>query len=144
MAAVAAFLSGVGGASAQNADRTPLTIETGSGARTLQVELAETPEERSTGLMYRRSLEPDHGMLFDFGGDRPISMWMKNTYIPLDMIFIGGDRRVKHIARQATPLSERTIQSPVPARYVLEVKGGRSAELGIAPGDVVSGPAIEN
>lgn len=144
LAALSAFLAVAGSAAAQAADRLALSVETADGPRTLQVEVADTPQARSTGLMYRRSLDPDHGMLFDFGGERPVSMWMKNTYIPLDMVFIGNDRRVKHIARQTTPLSERTVESPVPVRYVLEVKGGRSAELGIAPGDKVSGPAIED
>lgn len=142
LAALSAFIAWTG-AAAQDAERLALTVETAEGPRTLQVELADTPQERSKGLMYRRSLEPDHGMLFDFGGERPVSMWMRNTYVSLDMLFIGADRRVKHIARETTPLSERTIPSTVPVRYVLEVRGGRAAELGIAPGDAVSGPAIE-
>lgn len=143
-AAFAAFIAMADGAAAQEADRFALTVETAQGEHTLQVEVADTPQARSTGLMYRRTLDPDQGMLFDFGGEQPVSMWMKNTYIPLDMVFIGSDRRVKHIARQTTPLSERTVESPVPVRYVLEIKGGWSAELGIAPGDMVSGPAIED
>jgi uncharacterized membrane protein (UPF0127 family) len=143
-AALAAFIAVSGGAAAQQPDRLALTVETAEGPHTLQVEVADTPQARSTGLMYRRTLDPDHGMLFDFGGEQPVSMWMKNTYIPLDMVFIGSDRRVRHIAQQTTPLSERTVESPMPVRYVLEIKGGRGAELGIAPGDMVSGPAIED
>ena len=93
--------------------------------------------------MFRRSMPDGEGMLFDFGGDRPVSMWMKNTYIPLDMIFIGSDRTVKHVAERTTPLSERSIASPVPVRYVLEVNAGVSDALGIEPGAALSGPALD-
>lgn len=144
--AVAAVLSAViaaaGVAAAQQTERVPLTIETAGGPHSFQVEVASTPQERATGLMWRQKLEAAHGMLFDFGSDRPVAMWMKNTYIPLDMLFIGSDREIKNIARRTTPLSERTVQSAEPVRYVLEINGGLAEELGVRPGDTVSSPAI--
>ncbi|HEX2256267.1 MAG TPA: DUF192 domain-containing protein [Afifellaceae bacterium] len=143
-AAISAAVAAVGPAAAQQAERSELTVETAAGPRIFQVEIADTPEARSTGLMYRRDLDPEHGMLFDFGDERPVSMWMRNTYVSLDMLFIGSDRRIKNIARRTTPLSERTLESAGPVRYVLEINGGLSEELGIAAGDVVSGPAIED
>jgi len=121
----------------------PLKIVGSKGTHTFHVELAVSQAERSRGLMYRRSLAKDRGMLFDFGTERPITMWMKNTYIPLDMIFIGSDLTVRGIARQTTPFSEETIASGKPARYVLEVPGGTADRLGIRPGAKVSGKAIE-
>lgn len=142
-AALSALVAAVEPAAAQQAERSELTVHTAAGPRTFQVEIAETPDERATGLMYRRHLEPEHGMLFDFESDRPVAMWMRNTYIPLDMLFIDSDRRVKNIARRTTPLSERTVESAGTVRYVLEINGGLAETLGIAPGDVVSGPAIE-
>jgi len=143
LAALSAVLIVGGPASAQEAERSQLTIETAAGPRTFQVEIADTPQARADGLMHRRSMAPEHGMLFDFRAERPVAMWMKNTYIPLDMLFIGEDRRVRNIARRTTPLSERTVESAGPVRYVLEINGGVSDELGIRPGDAVSGPAIE-
>jgi uncharacterized protein len=139
---LSAILLAGGLAAAQQAERMPLTIETAAGPRSFEVEIADTPEARATGLMYRRHLDPGHGMLFDFKSERPVSMWMRNTYIPLDMLFIGSDRRIRNIARRTTPLSERTIGSDGPVRYVLEINGGLAESLGIQPGDVVSGPAI--
>jgi uncharacterized protein len=139
---VAGMLAAAGPSAAQT-ERLPLTIETAEGPRAFEIEIADTPEARATGLMYRRSLDPEHGMLFDFGSDRPVSMWMRNTYISLDMLFIGSDGEVKNIAKRTTPLSERTLESAVPVRYVLEINGGLSDELGIAPGDRVSSPALE-
>lgn len=140
---VVGWLAYSGLPAAQQAERLPLTIETSAGSRTFHVEIADTPEARATGLMYRRALDPEHGMLFDFGSDRPVSMWMRNTYISLDMLFIGSDGEVKNIAKRTTPLSERTLESAVPVRYVLEINGGLSDALGIAPGDMVSSPALE-
>jgi uncharacterized protein len=134
---------GLAAASASAAERLALTIETAGGPRTFQVERAVTPAERARGLMFRRSMPGTEGMLFDYGEERPVSMWMKNTYIPLDMIFVGSDRRVKHVAERTTPLSERTISSPVPVRYVLEINAGASEALGIEPGQTLSGPALE-
>ncbi|WP_084175040.1 DUF192 domain-containing protein [Afifella pfennigii] len=127
---------------AQGASET-LKVAGEEGEHVFQVEVAVTPTERARGLMYRRSLAPDAGMLFDFGSEREINMWMKNTYLSLDMIFIGADRKVRSIARQTTPLSETTVSSGRPARFVLEIPGGTAARLGIKPGAEVFGPAIE-
>jgi uncharacterized protein len=104
-------------AAAGAAERLPLIVETAQGPRTFQVELAVTPGERAMGLMFRRTLDPVHGMLFDFGAETRVAMWMRNTYIPLDMLFIGADRRIRRIERDTTPLSERVIEAGAPVRY---------------------------
>lgn len=85
--------------------------------------------------MFRQSLEPDGGMLFDFGRERPVSMWMRNTFIPLDMLFATEDGRVVSIARDTVPLSEATISPGRPVRYVLEIAAGRADALGLSRGD---------
>lgn len=115
----------------------PLTIDTRSGPVAFKVEMALTPEERSKGLMYRTELAPDAGMLFDFRSDQPVYMWMKNTYIPLDMVFIRSDGRIARIAADTTPLSTETISSGGPVRAVLELPGGTAKARGIAVGDRV-------
>ncbi|MBZ8134561.1 hypothetical protein CLD20_14870 [Afifella sp. IM 167] len=140
---IAAFMLLVPAAVAAEGPMEPLKIAGSKGMHTFHVELARNQQERSRGLMYRRSLAADRGMLFDFGTDRSITMWMKNTYIPLDMIFIGSDHKVSRIAKETTPFSEDTIASGKPARYVLEVPGGTADRLGIRPGAEVSGKAIE-
>jgi uncharacterized membrane protein (UPF0127 family) len=124
------------------ADRERLDITTRDGVRSFSVELADTPESQNRGLMYRRSLPPAEGMLFDFGSEQRINMWMKNTFIPLDMIFIGADGRIRRIAENTTPFSTRIISSGEPVRYVLEVNAGTARELGIAKGDLVLHRAI--
>ena len=115
----------------------PLEIATAGGVRRFSVEVMRTPAELERGLMYRRYLPPDRGMLFDFGTSQPVMMWMKNTYIPLDMIFMSRDGTVTHVVRDAEPLSEHIIPSGGPAYAVLEVNGGTAARLGIAVGDKV-------
>jgi uncharacterized protein len=115
----------------------PLVVISGDERHVFQVELATTPAERSRGLMYRRSMPADHGMLFDFEREEMVSMWMRNTYIPLDMLFIRTDGSVARIAQHTEPLSERTISSGEPVRFVLELNAGTSAQLGILPDDVV-------
>ena len=132
------FLLGLPGVHAASFE--PLTIQTKRGPAAFTVEVAVTPDERAKGLMYRTELKPDAGMLFDFRADQPVYMWMKNTYIPLDMIFIQGDGRILRIAENTTPLSERIIASGGPVRAVLEVIGGTAQKLGIAPGDRVAHP----
>jgi len=122
------------------ADQTTLEIVTKSGVHVFQVELAVTNEERATGLMYRKVLPEGRGMLFDFKPDQEVSMWMKNTYVSLDMIFIRADGRILRIAENTEPLSERLVPSGGPARAVLEVIAGTARKLGIAPGDQVSHP----
>lgn len=115
-----------------------LTIETRGGPITFDIELALTPGERAKGLMYRTELAPTGGMLFDFGVDQPVYMWMKNTYIPLDMVFIRADGRIARIAENTTPLSTATIESGGPVRAVLELAGGTARARGIVAGDKVS------
>lgn len=115
-----------------------LEIVTRSGVHVFEVELAITDEERATGLMFRRELAEGRGMLFDFKRDQAVAMWMKNTYVSLDMIFIRSDGRIAHIAENTTPLSEAIIASPFPVRGVLEVVAGTAKKLGIRPGDRVA------
>ena len=115
----------------------PLAIVSGDERHEFEVELAVTPAERSRGLMYRRSMPSDQGMLFDFEREEMVSMWMRNTYISLDMLFIRSDGSIARIAQHTEPLSERTISSGEPVRFVLELNAGTSEQLGITPGDVV-------
>ncbi len=110
-------------------------IVTSSGAAHIfAVELALTGEARAQGLMNRTDLGPNQGMLFDFGQEREVTMWMRNTPLSLDMIFIQADWQVSHVAANTTPFSEAIISSNGPVRYVLEVNAGRAAALGIVPG----------
>jgi uncharacterized membrane protein (UPF0127 family) len=118
-------------------ETTPLTIDSAAGRFAFEVELAATAEQRRQGLMFRDSLEDDHGMLFDFGRTAPVTMWMRNTYIPLDMLFIDADGQIRRIVENTQPLSDAVIGSGGPVRAVLELRGGMSAELGIQPGDQV-------
>lgn len=106
------------------------------------VELALTPEQREQGLQHRESLPPDHGMLFDFGAEQSVYFWMKNTPIPLDMLFVAGDGRIVGFARRTTPYSHNTIPSPQPVRYVLEIGGGIARHLGLQVGDRLTGPGL--
>lgn len=129
---------------AQTADplRLELVVATDSGDHVFQVEIADEPQERSKGLMFRREMANEHGMIFDFGEEGPQSFWMRNTYIPLDMLFIKADGTVESIAERTTPMSERGVKSEGDVRYVLEINGGLSDTLGIEAGDKVSGPAL--
>ena len=115
----------------------PLTIRSGEAEHSFTVELANDPEEVQTGLMNREELAADAGMLFDFGQPREANMWMKNTLIPLDMLFMDTDGTILAIARNAVPGSLRRINPGVPVKGVLELNGGRAEELGIVPGDTV-------
>src|ERR687884_622793 len=121
-----------------------LTIESASGRHKFHVELATTPAQREQGLMFRRGLAPDAGMLFDFRQPSPVSMWMKNTFIPLDMLFIDNQGRIINIAERAVPQSLDTVAAAAPARAVLELNGGTAARLGIRPGDRVVSPIFGN
>ena len=115
-----------------------LVIETRSGARhRFEIELATTLEDIERGLMFRDAMAPDHGMLFDFGEVRPVSFWMKNTKLPLDMLFVAEDGRIVGITPDAVPYSEDLIPSPGPVRAVLELNAGTAERLGIAVGDQV-------
>jgi uncharacterized protein len=118
----------------------PLEIATRSGVQVFSVEMATTEEEKQTGLMYRKELPDGKGMLFDFSPEQQISMWMKNTYIPLDMIFIRADGRILRIAENTEPLSTKIISSGGLARGVLEVIAGTAQKYGIQPGDRVAHP----
>lgn len=126
--------------SARAAELQTLEIVTRSGVHVFTVEVAKTDQERATGLMYRRELPEGRGMLFDFSPEQQVSMWMKNTFIPLDMIFIRGDGRILRIAENTEPQSEKIISSGGLARGVLEVIGGTARKYGIAPGDRVAHP----
>ena len=127
-------------APARAADRNTVEIVSKNGVHVFSVELALTDDQRATGLMNRKELPEGRGMLFDFGRDQEIAMWMKNTYIPLDMIFITRDGRIHRIAENTEPLSERIIPSGGPVRGVLEVIGGTARKFGLAPGDRVAHP----
>ncbi|MGH6659640.1 MAG: DUF192 domain-containing protein, partial [Sphingomicrobium sp.] len=130
------ILLATGSRFAAAADET-VEIASRNGVHTFAVELAVTDEQRARGLMYRRELPEGRGMLFDFHREQPISMWMQNTYISLDMIFIRGDGRILSIAESTEPMSTRVIGSGGAARAVLEVIGGTAKKLGIRPGDRV-------
>ncbi len=138
------LLPGVLPARAGDPDTERLTVRTASGARhVFDVEVARTPKQRETGLMYRRSMAADHGMLFDFGRVDIVAMWMKNTYLPLDMLFIDKSGRIVKIARRTVPFSRTIIYSGAPVLAVLEINGGVSDRLGIREGDTVLHPLFD-
>jgi uncharacterized membrane protein (UPF0127 family) len=115
----------------------PLVIETSRGPVRLQVEIADTERTRNAGLMWRTSVPPFGGMLFDFNPPREVAFWMHNTVIPLDMLFIDPSGRVISIARNTRPRDDTPIPSGGTVRGVLELRGGRAAEIGVLPGDRV-------
>ncbi len=125
-----------------NFPRTEIGIQTGGGTLRFAVEVALTPAQQQRGLMFRAELAPDGGMLFLHEGERPVSMWMKNTLISLDMLFLAADGTIVRIAEKTEPLSTRTISSGGPVKGVLELRGGTSRKLGIVPGDRVVHPAF--
>ena len=114
----------------------PLTIRSASGDHRFTVEVAATLDQQERGLMFRRELGPDHGMIFPYAPPQSVSFWMKNTLIPLDMIFIRADGTIARIAT-AVPLSLDPVASGEPVAAVLEIRGGRAAELGVRKGDHV-------
>lgn len=116
----------------------PLTVSTANGQRRFRVEVAASGAEQEKGLMFRTALGPDEGMIFPMNPPRPAAFWMRNTVIPLDIIFIGADRRILNIAANAVPYDERPLPSQGLAAGVLEIAGGRAAQLGIVPGDRVT------
>jgi uncharacterized membrane protein (UPF0127 family) len=118
-------------------DESSLTIYSEEGDHIFNVEVVDTPETRAQGLMYVQELADDAGMLFDFQDERPVSFWMRNTFIPLDMIFIESDGTILNIHVNARPHDTTSIPSSGPVQYVLEIPGGRSTELGIEAGDRV-------
>lgn len=109
-----------------------------------QIELANTDSSRSTGLMHRAEIAPDHGMLFDFKRDRIVTMWMRNTFIPLDMLFLSDEGEVMTIAENTVPHSEKTVSSRVRVRSVLEVAAGTIQRLDIKTGDRVKHAMFDN
>jgi uncharacterized protein len=115
----------------------PLVIITAAGRKTLHVEIADTPSEQALGLMYRTQLADDHGMIFLHPGPRELTMWMRNTYIPLDMVFIKADGRVHRIEVKTQPMSEAVIASGGEVTAVLELAGGAAERLGLKPGDTI-------
>ena len=123
-------------------ERDRLVVRTAEADLPFEVELATTPAQRSRGLMERGDLAPHAGMLFVFETPREASFWMKNTLIPLDLLFIDATGRIVRIAANATPLSEAPIPSGEPVKGVLEIAGGRAAEAGIAVGDRVLHPSF--
>ncbi len=133
--ALALVLQATGPVLAETGDS--VTVVTEDARHVFTIELANTPATRAQGLMYRRSMPEDHGMLFDFGRVEMVTMWMRNTYIPLDMLFIRPDGTIARIARNTEPLSERQISSGEPVLGVLEINAGLSNRLGIDVGDRV-------
>ena len=119
-------------------DLVPLEIRSARGTHHFTVEVARTPDEQAQGLMFRTALAPDEGMIFPFPTPRVASFWMRNTLIPLDMIFVREDGTIARIAANTIPHNEEGVSSGEPVAAVLEIRGGRAAELGISEGDRVS------
>ena len=120
-----------------------LTIETTMGRFEFTVELADTRARRIQGLQHRRTLAADAGMLFDYMESRPVAMWMKNTVVPLDMLFIDAQGRVAHLVENTEPLSLTPILSGEPVRAVLELNAGTARRLGIRTGDRIHHPIFD-
>lgn len=152
-AAVALFIVGAAAPSSLFAQTTsqqsmafasePMTITSPKGTmHKFIVELALTPPQLEFGLMYRDKMPADHGMLFDFGISRPVMMWMKNTKLSLDMLFLDKSGNITHIQENAVPYSEAIISSNGPVDYVIELNGGIVKKLGLAIGDKVTSATI--
>jgi len=141
-AAILLLLAVPGTAGAEEFPRSWLRLVSSTGSHEFTVEVAADDKRRTLGLQHRKSLAADSGMLFDFGAETRIAMWMKNTHVSLDMLFAAADGTVIHVAERTTPLSLDTIQAPGLARYVLEVPAGTAARLGVRRGDVLEGAAL--
>ena len=146
-AVLGAALAGTGGElRAQGAlaafEKGELAIESGGKVHPFKVEVATNSRQHAQGLMFRRSMAPDAGMLFVYPREERIAMWMKNTLIPLDMIFIARGGRIAKIAERTVPMSEETIPSGDPVVAVLELNAGTASRLGLKPGDRVKSPAL--
>ncbi len=122
--------------------KAPILIESGGKSHIFTVELALSRRQQMQGLMFRRQMAPDAGMLFVYRQEEPTAMWMKNTFVPLDMLFIGRDGVVKKIAERTVPLSEATITSGGPVVAVLELNAGTASRLGLKLGDKVIAAAL--
>jgi uncharacterized membrane protein (UPF0127 family) len=129
---------------AGSAEQQILEIASKTGVHVFSIELAVTDEERSRGLMFRRSVPESYGMLFDFKRDQEVTMWMRNTYVSLDMIFIQSDGRIRRIAENTETESDKIIPSGGQVRAVLEVAAGTTRKLGIEPGDRVATPIFRH
>lgn len=117
---------------------TTLIIDDSKAKRhTFKVEVAQTPDQLQRGLMYRMSIAEDYGMIFLYSQERPVKMWMANTYFPLDMLFIDSSGKIVYIVHNTVPLSRTPIGPDVPVRAVLEIRGGMAKQLGLAVGDQV-------
>lgn len=134
---VAALILGAASAGAE-----PLVIHAGGSAYKFEVEVVTTPETRAQGLMFRKSMAANAGMLFIYPDEEAVSFWMKNTLIPLDMLFVKADGSIAHIAHNAVPLDETPIDSGAPVKAVLEVNGGTANALGIKEGDRIESAAL--
>jgi hypothetical protein len=142
-AAAPAFAAQAASAETMKFDRELLTIRTAKGAtHKFTVELAASDAQLEFGLMYRKTMAADHGMLFDFGTPRSVMMWMKNTVLPLDMLFLDRSGTITHIAANAAPFSEAIISSDGPVLYVIELNAGIAGKLGLAVGDRVTSKTI--
>ena len=131
------FLVLLGSSQVRADGKETISINSGQGPQTFIVEIMETPSQLERGLMYRRTMPTDHGMLFNFHSDQPVMMWMKNTYLPLDMIFTDKTGKITWIAENAEPLSEAIIPSHGSVYSVLEINGGLAAKLKIHVGDMI-------
>jgi uncharacterized membrane protein (UPF0127 family) len=132
------------GADLQQYPTSELTIISASGPHRFKVELAETPAQMTQGLMFRTSLAPDAGMLFDYKQPTVATMWMRNTLIPLDMLFVDAQGRIVNIHQRAVPQSLDVIAATAPVRAVIELNGGTASRFGIEPGDRVVHPIFGN
>jgi uncharacterized protein len=129
---VAALILGAASAGAE-----PLVIHAGGSAYKFEVEIVTTPETRAQGLMFRKSMAANAGMLFIYPDEEAVSFWMKNTLIPLDMLFLKADGSIAHIAHKTVPMDETPIDSGAAVKAVLELNGGTAHALGIKEGDRV-------
>jgi uncharacterized protein len=141
---VALLVTLAAGSPARSDGLEALQIVTAAGTHDFQVEIARDEASRARGLMDRRFMPADHGMLFEFDREAPEAFWMKDTYIPLDMIFISRTGIVTNIAANAEPLSERAIPSGPPCMAVLELNGGAAARIGLRVGDRVRHPFFKS
>ena len=124
-------------AKAQSLPTSPLVIQSGEAVHHFTVELAATDTQRTIGLMHRNYLAPDRGMLFDFQTEQPEQFWMRNTFIPLDMVFIRASGRIIFIVQNTTPHSDKPVGPSQPVQAVLELPGGTAERLGLKAGDTV-------
>ena len=142
VAILVASIFGMGVAAAQSFHPDPLIVETPTGDRSFQIEVADSETLRARGLMFRRRLADDAGMLFVYPAPREITMWMRNTYISLDMLFIDEAGEIVSIHRRAVPHSLDVIASGGNAQYVLEITGGLARKFGFKVGQIVRHPEI--